>query len=322
MMDFQIENISYKRNTIDRGIVLGSRRSLFDLSERKYPCKAKHADKNRLVSKRSPQRSNFRVYIPVDHLTPDLVFVVLDRPYTSKTAAETTYRVLDVQASFVTLDIIQAGKPRPRINKAMQKRLDACQAYKQTQPIAKEDAWFVANPESWIDDFPASSEEQASCKQTLKDVPAALPEKSDLNDSPLKADHSCSTTAAMRTVTRFPVLPKPYRLQRNNNNRVTRERGWRPLTRLARKLRPLPLPPFTLSEEGVRCQMFFPSIAGRRFSSFAAMRCAGLSMSRRRGDMPCIRSQSQGTGMPNAPPSCAIFGSITVRLFAVIFHSY
>ena len=246
-MNFQVENIEYKRKTVDRGIVLGERRSIFDLSERKHPCKAKHAGINRLVSKRSPQKSNFTIFIPADHLTPGMSFTVLNRDYTDKHPSETTYRVLDLTAYFVTCEVIQAGKPQLRVNKALQRRINACKTYTQTEPIAKEDAWFVANPESWVDDFPASSREAEPCKQTLKDAPAVLPEKNALKDLPPKADHSCSMTDDTATGSFFPVLPRIYRRpvsatkngQSNNINHAIGGTGMAAANmRLARKFRP------------------------------------------------------------------------------------
>ncbi len=197
-MDFPISQITYKHKPVDAGLVLGERRNLFDLSERKYPLKAKHTDKNRLLSKRSPQKSNFSVYIPVDSLTPGLTFKVLDRDYTSKHPLETTYQVLDITAYFVTLEVIQAGKPEQRINKAMQKRLDACKAYQQQEPIQKEDAWFVANPETWIDDFPASQEKEPCNKLSFLNY----------TEKPLTSfsTTSCETLSGLRFATVTPSL--------------------------------------------------------------------------------------------------------------------
>jgi hypothetical protein len=62
----EIDNILYKRQCIDRGVILGRVACKFDLSMHKTPCKLKHG--RRLISKLTRHHKDPLVYVPVEFL--------------------------------------------------------------------------------------------------------------------------------------------------------------------------------------------------------------------------------------------------------------
>ncbi len=146
-MNLQIEPIKYNRNEIDKGVILGTRSTKFELSMRKFPCKAKTLQ-GRLLSKLSPQQANPMIYIPKDKITPGLTFQIIEKPYNEKLTVKTCV-VQDVTEFSVCLEIVEeSGYVKPP-SKAYLKRVEQVKRIEKPVRIEKEDAWFVSNPETW-----------------------------------------------------------------------------------------------------------------------------------------------------------------------------
>jgi len=66
---FMLDTITYNRKEIDKGIILGERPYRWTLKKKYSPCFAKYVD-GEFCSELSPQKRNFKVYIPKSLLQP------------------------------------------------------------------------------------------------------------------------------------------------------------------------------------------------------------------------------------------------------------
>jgi hypothetical protein len=99
-----IEDISYRNNTVDRGIILGRRNYRWELKKKYRPLWARIG--SRFVSALSPQKKNFQVYIPASELKgmQGKKLVVGDG------AERKEYKILAVEKFSVSLEAIETQR--------------------------------------------------------------------------------------------------------------------------------------------------------------------------------------------------------------------
>lgn len=110
MKTYEIERIRYKRKEIDRGIILGQRPYKWTLGNRYSPCHAKID--GRLVSKCSPHRRNFTVYIPADLLEIGHVIHITCKEYKGQKVL-TQVLIRAITSQYVECDLIAEDIEKP-----------------------------------------------------------------------------------------------------------------------------------------------------------------------------------------------------------------
>ena len=72
-----IKSITYKNQEIDRGLILGRRKYRWCLKSKYEPLWVKSG--NYFVSKLSPHKTNFDIYIPVSELKEGKIYIIQDK---------------------------------------------------------------------------------------------------------------------------------------------------------------------------------------------------------------------------------------------------
>ena len=76
-MTYNIQEIIYNNKTIDSGIVLGKRKYKWALKKQYEPLWVRSG--NYFVSKLSPHKTNFDIYIPVSELKESKIYTIQDK---------------------------------------------------------------------------------------------------------------------------------------------------------------------------------------------------------------------------------------------------
>ena len=102
-----ISEIKYKNKTIDRGLILGTRKYHWCLKRQYEPLWAKNGA---FCNKISPQKTNFTVYIPLKELRRDIEYTICDVKNYMK------IKITKVTKAMVEFDLIESWQ-RPENNK-------------------------------------------------------------------------------------------------------------------------------------------------------------------------------------------------------------
>lgn len=140
---FEIEKITYGRKTTDKGIILGRRPWKWTPGNKYNPCFAKDASSKENLSRLSPHKQNFAVYIPAAHLERDRTIRIVNHEY-GKARQETTLRIVDVTPQYVNAEILETKE----VN-----RSDAPKRRKKTQAFVPQCAENVFGGETCAETY-------------------------------------------------------------------------------------------------------------------------------------------------------------------------
>lgn len=146
---FEINKITYRRKTHDRGIVLGTRPYKWTLGAKFSPVFARDADTGETLSVCSPQKTNFAVYIPAAHLEAGRTLLIVNHEY-KQPRIETTMRILEVNPQWIEAEVLDCREaPRPETRAAKRRKVLDYVPKTSDTCVCEDDFVFGGMPAGW-----------------------------------------------------------------------------------------------------------------------------------------------------------------------------